>query len=200
MLHFYIVTFAMSKIVFILWVSGSWKWVIVDEIIKLEHISYVSSYVTRAMRPWEVNWRRYNFISKEEFEKMIQNWEFLEYEINHHAWYYWTKLQELLDLLKQNKSPVKEIDVKWLEKIKSEHKIDSKFTSIFFDIPDELMIKRITWRSPISKEELKQRLLSAHMEREKAKSICDYIIMTDGSLEENVERVRTVLDKELNTL
>jgi len=38
------------------------------------------------------------------------------------------------------------------------------------------------------------------MEREKAKSICDYIIMTDGSLEENVERVRTVLDKELNTL
>ncbi len=185
----------MPKIIFIMWVSGSWKWTIIDEILKFEHVSYVPSYVTRAMRPWEVNGRRYNFISKEEFNEMIKKWEFLEYEDNHHAWYYWTKLQEVIDLLEQGKNAIKEVDVKWLEKIKSEHKIDSEFASMFFDIPDELIIKRDKWRAPMSEEELQQRLASAHAEREKARLICDHIIMTDGNLEENVQRVRAVLDK-----
>jgi dephospho-CoA kinase len=47
----------------------------------------------------------------------------------------------------------------------------------------------------MSEEELQQRLASAHAEREKARLICDHIIMTDGNLEENVQRVRAVLDK-----
>lgn len=190
----------MSKIVFIAWVSWSGKWVIMDEILKQEEITLVQSYVTRPMRPWEINWQRYNFISEELFKKMIENWEFLEYEQVHKGWYYWTKLQELIDLLSQWKSPIKEIDMKWLEKIKSEHKIDGKFTSIFFDIPEDIMIKRITWRSPISPEELQNRLNSAQIERELAKNLCDHIIITDApTLQENTQRVKLVLDKELNS-
>lgn len=190
----------MSKIIFILWVSWSGKWVIIDEILKQEDITLVQSYVTRPMRPWEVNWKRYHFISEELFKQMIQNWEFLEYEQNHHWWLYGTKFQELLDILNQNKSPIKETDMKWLKKIVDEHKIDWKFISLFFDIPDDIMIKRITWRSPISKEELKNRLESAKMERELARGLCEHIIITDwATIQENVERVKAVLDKELNS-
>ena len=63
----------MSKIIFILWVSWSGKWVIIDEILKQEDITLVQSYVTRPMRPWEVNWKRYHFISEELFKPMKQN-------------------------------------------------------------------------------------------------------------------------------
>lgn len=190
----------MSKIVFIWWVSWSGKWVIIDEILKQEDISLVQSYVTRPMRPWEVNWERYNFISQELFKEMIENWDFLEYEQVHKWWFYWTKLKELLDLLDQWKSPIKEIDIKWLEKIKTEHKIDWKFTSIFLDIPEDVMIKRITNRAPISEKELQNRLESAKIERELARVLCDHIIITDApTLEENVQRVKSVLDKEINS-
>jgi dephospho-CoA kinase len=66
------------------------------------------------------------------------------------------------------------------------------------DIPDEIMIQRITSRAPISPEDLKRRLERAQEEREKAKKLCNHIVMTDLSLEENVQRVKDVLDKEIN--
>jgi dephospho-CoA kinase len=47
------------------------------------------------------------------------------------------------------------------------------------DIPEELMIKRITSRAPISDEDLKRRLKRANEERELAKKLCNYIIITD---------------------
>jgi len=41
------------------------------------------------------------------------------------------------------------------------------------------MIKRITSRAPISDEDLKWRLNRSNEERELAKKLCNYIIITD---------------------
>jgi guanylate kinase len=58
------------------------------------------------------------------------------------------------------------------------------------------MVDRITSRAPISPEDLKRRIQRAHEEREEAKKLCNHIVLTDLTLEENVERVKAVLDKE----
>lgn len=186
----------MSKIVFILWVSWSGKWTIIQELLKTNKFKYIPSYATRKMRPWEINWERYRFISDDEFRKAIDNNEFIEYAT--YSWHlYWTK-KDIIQDLDWEKTPLKEVELDGFSKIIESHQIDNKFISIFLDIPDEIMTQRITSRAPISAEDLKRRLERAHEEREKAKKLCNKIVFTDSSLEENVQRVKAVLDKELN--
>lgn len=186
----------MSKIVFILWVSGSWKGTIIQELLKTKQFKYSPSYSTREMRPWEINWDRYRFISNDEFKKSIDNNEFIEYA--QYSWHlYWTK-KDIISNIEWNESPIKEVELEWLSKIIQSHQIDNQFISIFLDIPDQLMIERITSRAPISPEDLKRRLQRAHEEREKAKQLCNHIVTTDSFLEENVQRVKNVIKKEIN--
>lgn len=186
----------MSKIVFILWVSGSWKWTIIQELLKTQQLKYCPSYSTRPMRPWEINWDRYRFISDDEFHKAIDNDEFIEYAT--YSWHlYWTK-KDIIQNIEWDKTPIKELELDGFSKIIESHQMDNKFISIFLDIPDEIMIQRITSRAPISPEDLKRRLERAHEEREKAKKLCNKIVFTDLSLKENVERVKSTLYEELN--
>ncbi|CAG7580525.1 MAG: guanylate kinase [uncultured marine phage] len=46
------------------------------------------SYTSRPQRPNEIDGDVYNFVSKEEFEEMINNGEFYEYELFKEDWYY----------------------------------------------------------------------------------------------------------------
>ncbi len=82
---------------FIVGVSGSGKGTLKENIEKenIENLEFLKSYVTRAMRPGEVNGDTYWFISKEDFEKAIEKNNFLEYEINHKVAYYGTKKSEV---------------------------------------------------------------------------------------------------------
>ena len=184
----------MSKIVFILWVSGSWKWTIINELLKTQKFIYSPSYSTRDMRPWEVNGNRYRFISDDDFHKAIDNDEFIEYA--QYSWHLYGTKKDIINNLEWEKTPIKEVELEWLSKIIQSHQIDNKFISIFLDISDQIMIDRITSRAPISPEDLKRRIQRAHEEREKAKKLCNHIVLTDLTLEENVERVKAVLNKE----
>jgi dephospho-CoA kinase len=55
---------------------------------------------------------------------------------------------------------------------------------IFLDLPEEVMIGRITARAPISDEELDRRLVTAVEERILAKQYATIIIPAIGSIEE----------------
>lgn len=72
--------------------------------------SFSVSYTTRGMRANEVDGVHYNFVTKETFEKMKDNNEFLE-TANVHGNYYGTAKAGIDKISQQNKIPLLDIDV-----------------------------------------------------------------------------------------
>lgn len=185
-----------KKIIFICWVSWSGKWTVINALLKTNKFKYFPSYSTRQIRPREINWERYIFVSVDEFKKSIKNKEFLEYTL-YCGNYYGTK-KDIINPIEWKKTPIKELELDWLSKIIKDGQIDNKFISIFLSIPAKIMIERIKKRwAPITDKELERRLARAQEERMLAKNICDYVLMLDSqSEEENINKVYEILQKE----
>lgn len=187
-----------KKILFICWVSWSWKWTVVNALLQTNKFKYFPSYVTRDARPWEISWERYIFISNEEFKKSLAKKEFLEYNLVHNQNKYYGTKNDIIEWLKWDQTPIKEVDMIWLQKIVEWWKLKNKFISIFLDVSEKTMIERIHKRwAPISDEELNKRLMSAQKEKKIANQICDYVLNIDwGTEAENIKKVFDVLKKE----
>ena len=99
-------------------VAGSGKDTIKKELIKrMENVESLPSYTSRPQRPGDINGQTYCFVTKEEFEKMLENDEFYEYDV-HHNNYYGTSKKFLNDKIASGKIIVKDIDVNGTEHLK----------------------------------------------------------------------------------
>ncbi len=179
----------MGHIYFILWVAWSGKWTLISNIKKLNltNIYNPLSYKTRPIRENEINWIDAHFISREEFFTWVQKWEFLEYALVHELDYYWTKFEDVIDnWINLWKIVIKELDIIGLEDLrKNKPEFDGKYTTIFLDIPQNVLRERIEKRwAFMSDEELQKRINSSVMEEERAREICDFIIDATKSEEE----------------
>ena len=176
-----------------MWVSGSGKGTIRKnlEALEKENFEFLKSYVTRDMRPGEIDGDTYWFISKMEFEQAIENWEFLEYEINHKVAYYGTKNSDVQIWLDAWKTLFKEIDTKWLKQLREKNPdFWEHYTSIFLDIPDDVLRERFFDRNPEgSEKDFQNRLESTLFERTQAEEYCDYIIDATRRPEEILDEV-----------
>ena len=84
-------------------VAGAGKNTIQKEIIKrMENVVAIPSFTDRPIRPGDVPGETYNFVSTEEFERMIKDGELYEYDI-HHNHYYGTSRKVLNDKIKEGK-------------------------------------------------------------------------------------------------
>ena len=64
-------------------VAGAGKDTVKKELIKrLENVESLPSYTSRPKREGDEEGKTYNFVTREEFEKMIENGEFYEYDIH----------------------------------------------------------------------------------------------------------------------
>lgn len=182
---------------FIMWVSGSGKGTIRANIQKqkIENLDFLKSYVTREMRPGEINGDQYWFISPEDFKAGIQNNDFLEYEINHKVAYYGTKKSDVDAGLENGRIMIKEIDTKWLKQLSENHPdFKQYYTSIFLDVSNQEMIRRYLERHPEwCEQDIENRLESANLEREQAKKYCDYIIDASQSPEQVLTEVLEII-------
>ncbi len=172
----------MWHIFFIMWVSGSWKWTLINKIrlLDLNNLHIPLSYRTRKKRDYEKEWVDSYFISKEQFYSDIQKWEFLEYWIPY-DWneYYWTKYKDIMEeWIKKWKIVIKEIEINWLKQLRKEKpNFDKYYTTIFLNIPEDNLKERIKKRWVLmSDEEFKRRKNTAIMENNESKNICNYII------------------------
>ncbi|MCD5375400.1 guanylate kinase [Candidatus Gracilibacteria bacterium] len=165
---------------FIMGVSGSGKGTIRRNIegVNVPNLEFLKSYVTREMRPGEINGDIYHFISKEDFEQGIHENDFLEFEINHKVAYYGTKKSEVEHGLSQGKIMMKEIDTKGLKQLNEKHPdFSPHYSSFFLDISNEEMRRRFYERNPDGKpEDIENRIESTNFEREQAQKYCDIII------------------------
>lgn len=176
-------------------VAGAGKDTIKKEIIKrMENVESLPSFTSRPMREGDIEGQTYHFVSREEFEKMIEKDEFYEYDI-HHNQYYGTSRKLLNDKIKSGKIIVKDIDVNGTEHLKELLKEDTRVVTIFLRVPKEELKKRLETRiDKPSPEEVVLRLNRFDYEESKI-DLYDYVLKNDN-LEKTVQVIETIIENE----
>lgn len=170
-----------NKIIIIIsWPSWVWKDALLKTVINLNNVELwkVKTMTTRKPRESIEDRSKYNFMERDIFEKMIENWEIAEYSMIH--WnYYWVSFKDLEDNLEKNWRIIYELDVKWAKTIKE--RLDEKYKTItIFLAPSsiEVLKERIISRWSETEETLRIRLETAESEM-KETSWYDYVIVND---------------------
>ncbi len=157
--------------------SGCGKSTLLKEVYKdIDDYYFSISTTTRAPRIGEVNGIDYFFVTKEEFEKDINNGDFLEYAKVHDN-YYGTSLKPIKKALDESKLVIFDIDVQGHEIVRS--KLDSITTSVFITTPSlEVLETRLNSRNTDSTEIIEKRIKNAKGEVEYFQDY-DYLIIND---------------------
>lgn len=174
--------------------SGCGKTTIVKEILKNHPEFYFSvSATTRTKRNDETEGKDYYFITKDEFQKHIENNTLIEWQIIYDD-YYGTLVSEVDKSFARGKSIVFDIDVLGALSIKKKYPEDSIL--IFIDIPDmNVLIERLKNRQTESAETFKKRIDRVEMEM-KQKSLFDYIVINDR-LQKAVDDIQKIISNKL---
>ncbi|MFA6741374.1 MAG: guanylate kinase [Arcobacteraceae bacterium] len=157
--------------------SGCGKSTLLKEVYKdIEDYYFSISTTTRAPRKGEINGVDYFFVTKEEFEKDINNGDFLEYAKVHDN-YYGTSLKPINNALDESKLVIFDIDVQGHEIVRK--KLDSITTSVFITTPSlEVLESRLNSRNTDSIEIIEKRIKNAKGEVEYFQDY-DYLIIND---------------------
>ena len=177
-------------------VAGAGKDTIKKELIKrMENVESLPSYTSRAIRGGDVEGETYHFVSREEFETMIENEEFYEYDI-HHNQYYGTSRKLLNEKIKSGKIIVKDIDVNGTEHLKELLGNDTKVVTIFLRVPKEELKHRLENRiDKPSPQEIILRLNRFDYEESRI-HLYDYVLK-NNDLEKTVQIIMTIIENEV---
>ena len=172
--------------------SGSGKSTLTNELLKLvPNLDFSISYTTRALRGSEQNGKHYHFIKMDEFNKMIEAGEFLEYA-NVHGNFYGTARQFLREAGRSGHDLLLDIDVQGAAQIK---RTLTDAISIFVLPPDRGTLEwRLRNRSEDPEQVIQRRLLAASREIAEYDKY-DYVLVND-KLEESCERLRAIVASE----
>ncbi len=176
-------------------VAGAGKDTIKKELIKrMKNVESLPSYTSRPMRPGDVIGGTYHFVTKQEFEEMIKNNEFYEYDI-HHDNYYGTSRKLLNEKIKNGKIIVKDIDVNGTQNLIELLGKDTRIVTIFLRVPKEELKRRLEERvDKPSPQEVILRLNRFDYEESKI-SLYDYVIK-NNDLEKTVQIIMSIIENE----
>lgn len=176
-------------------VSGAGKDTVKQEIInRMENVESLPSFTDRNPRNNDIPGITYNFVSTEEFKKMIDNGELYEYSI-HHDHYYGTSKKLLNEKILNGKVIIKDIEVNGVENLLKILKDDVKIVTIFLKVPKEELRRRLEEREdklPI--EQIELRLSRLDYEESKI-NMYDYVIKNDN-LERTVRIIMEIINSE----
>jgi len=169
--------------------SGSGKSTLVKELReKVPNLEFTISYTTRKPRGEEQNGREYYFVSREQFEEMLRNDEFLEHA-NVFGNYYGTARRFLRKAKEHEKDLLLDIDVQGAEQIRA--KIPDA-VSIFILPPNRGELEqRLRNRSQDTESVIQRRLDAATREIENYGKY-DYILVNDR-LDESVQGLEAIV-------
>lgn len=171
--------------------SGAGKTTIVREILKKNpELVFSVSATTREKRSEEMHGRDYFYFTKDEFKKMIENNELIEYEILFNGDYYGTLRSYVEINLREGKSVIFDVDVNGALSIK---KIYGDIAKLIFIMPPEkeTLKERLKNRATESKEQIEERIKRVDLEIGKANDF-DYIVLND-KLDKAVAEVRNII-------
>lgn len=156
--------------------SGTGKTTILKRVMEeVGDIAFAVSHTTRAPRPGEQDGHDYFFVSKEDFHRMREQGEFVEWaEV--HGNYYGTSRKMLDSLISKGTDVLHDIDVQGARKIR-----DSAIDAVYvFILPPSLdaLEQRLRGRDSESDEVIERRLRNAVGEVE-GYFMYDYVILND---------------------
>lgn len=172
--------------------SGVGKDTVVNEYVKNHDNAWISvSTTSRAMRPNDVEGETYNFVTKEEFEKLIEEGYFLEYA-DYVGNYYGTPKKFINEKLEKGIDVFLVIEIQGAMKIK-----DLIPEAVFiFLLPPNLstLKKRLKSRGTDSKEKIIERFRTAYREINEVTKY-NYVVIND-ELSETVKKIEAILVSE----
>lgn len=169
--------------------SGAGKTTIIKLLLKeISDLALSVSATTRAIRPGETDGKDYYFMQKKEFEKAIQNNQFLEYE-EVHGNYYGTLKDKVHELVSSGKSVVFDIDVKGAQSIKNNY---PEAILIFVKPPSKKILEqRLIQRKSEDQQSIKLRLERLDYEYKQA-VFFDFEIVNDH-LDQAVQQIKHLI-------
>ena len=175
--------------------SGSGKTTLVKEISSKNNYSISISHTTRTPRTNEINGKEYFFVGEEEFKKLINNNEFLEYAKVFNN-YYGSSKKSVLDNLKKGKNIIFDIDWQGTEQIKQK-KLNYQLITFFILPPSkEELFDRLSNRDLKDKSIVEQRMKQFDKDVLHWKNY-DFVVVNDD-LETCYNQIINLIEKKIN--
>ena len=179
-----------GQIIIISGTTCAGKGTVVQELIKRnDNLKLSISYTSREKRDGEIEGKDYYFVTSDEFEKKIENNDFLEYAKVQYGKYYGTPKKEVNDLLKQGYDVILEIDVQGAQQIKE---MFPETILIFIMTPSMSEVKRrIKARGKESNQQIIERFKVAYNELNEIPKY-NYVVVND-EVENAVQKIEAIL-------
>lgn len=154
---------------------------------------FVVTATTRPKRPNEVHGKDYFFLSKDEFARMIEQDELIEYAIVYGD-YKGIPKQQVREAMSSGKDVIMRIDVQGAETVR---KLAPEAVLIFITVPNEPELeRRLRERKTETPEELTLRIATARKELQRVEAF-DYVVVNqDFHLDETVDATRAIITGE----
>lgn len=181
----------MGQMVIISAPSGTGKNAVIRELLKIFPASTrLITTTTRDPRPGEKNAVDYHFVSVEDFQRMKENGEFLEYN-NYAGNWYGSEKQKLEGDLEKNQFVFSTLDVNGKKSLDA---LSYPHISIFL-LPDNLDIldDRIRHRGGESESDIESRIALSHGEIAEASKYDFQVVNKEGKMAETVEQIADYL-------
>lgn len=156
--------------------SGGGKGTLIKEILKsAANVGYSVSYTTRAMRLGEQHGKDYFFVSRADFEQLIEAGELLEYaEV--HGNFYGTSLTQVKAEIEAGRDIILEIDVQGASLVRE--KIPEALSVFILPPSFEILAARLTARATEKTDDLALRLSNSFGEVSRFTEF-EYIVIND---------------------
>jgi len=173
--------------------SGAGKTTIMEEALQRDdRLAYSVSHTTRGRRPKETDGEDYYFIDPEEFTRMREAGDFLEWaEI--YGDYYGTSRAEIKRIEESGRDPFLDIDVQGAAQIREVPGVEAVFLFIAPPSLEELE-RRIVNRGSESSKALRKRISLAEEELSRVPEF-DYLIVNE-ELDDSVADLRAIIRAE----
>ena len=175
--------------------SGAGKTTLVNLLSKKHNFEISISHTTRRPRPNETPNKDYYFVNNEEFKRLINNQEFLEYAKVFKN-YYGTTRTPVIDKLNKKKNVLFDIDWQGADQIKNK-KLDYKLITFFILPPSKkILFERLSNRHMKDKLIVEERM--KQFERDMLHWInYDYVVINE-KLEECCSKIYNLINAEIN--
>ena len=156
-------------------------------------VHFVVTATTRPPRANETNGKDYFFVSKDEFARMIEAQELIEYAIVYND-YKGIPKQQVREALASGQDVVMRVDVQGAASVR---KLAPEATLIFLTTQSEQeLVNRLKSRKTEKPEELSLRIATARQELRRVGEFDYAIVNSDGCLENTVETVMAIIRSE----
>ena len=175
--------------------SGAGKTTLVKMLSKMDNYEISISHTTRQPRPSEINNKDYYFVKEDEFKRLINNQEFLEYAKVFNN-FYGTTRTPVIDKLNKGKNILFDIDWQGADQIKNK-RLDYKLITFFILPPSrEVLFERL------SNRDMKDKLIAEERMKQFDRDVLhwinyDYVVINDN-LEKCFSRIENLIDAEIN--